>query len=330
MPRTQRSPPITPTLNQRVRSSPEISGDRGESGFDLANVTTRNINSKRLRPNFSPDGKSDEQSPSQTFEKNIRELLTTWKTDQDVTLQRWKSEQDAILKTLSSDIAEVKLQYITLTRINGDIEKSMEFISKEYESMRLLLTKLEKEQSDQRSYITELEKKVEDLQRSRRSSALEIRNVPIKEKETISDLTSVVDKTCNVIHVDVPMTQIRDIYRLPGRQEINRPIVVEFQTVSNRNKILEACRAYNKGRAVPDRLNTNHLGITGVKIPIYVGEHQPASVRKLFNEARTVAKSHNFKYCWFQNGNVFLREKDGEKAILVRSSNCLQKIGKTT
>lgn len=36
------------------------------------------------------------------------------------------------------------------------------------------------------------------------------------------------------------------------------------------------------------------------------------------------ARNHDFKYAWHRNGKMFLRKKDGEKALMVRKEDDLR------
>lgn len=313
MPRIQRSPPAGPcTETKRVMSSPDISNIDRES--EQTNITSRN--NKRFCPEFSPDHSQNEPL---SFEDKIMHLLTTWKND-----------QDKLFEKLTSDINEVKLQNKEIQKTNNEIEKSMENINLAYETMRESVLKLEKERQEQRAYIMELEKRLLDLQYSSRSSSIEIRNVPITEKENIEDLTSLVIKTCNAIQVPLKSTDLRDVYRMPGKKGSNRPIVAEMITVPLKSKVLDAIRVFNKGRPNSDKLNSTHIGFSGEPKPVYVADHLPNSLRQLFYEARKFANAHEYKFCWSQNNKIFLRQREGMDSIIVSSLSCLANLHKTS
>lgn len=302
MPRLPRSPPTTPAPDvdkQLMFSTPTDS--------ETSNVTSR---SKRLRPEFSPE------CEWKTFEDKILSLFTSW-----------KREQDTLFVKLTSEISEIKQQNTEIQKTNAETLKSIERLNKDYEGIRNTLQKLESENSEQRNHILELEQTIVELQRSSRSSKIEIRNVPVNEKETSGHLTSTVKKICNTIlpSSDVSL-ELRDVYRLPGKKGSSRPIVAEFQTVPLKNQILEAARTFNKGLPPAEKLNTGHIGIPGEPKTIYVDEHLPGSVRKLFYDARVFAKNNNYNYCWCRNGKIYLRKVEGSDFIPVRSLSCLQKL----
>ncbi|KAJ8715262.1 hypothetical protein PYW08_005243 [Mythimna loreyi] len=307
MPRTVRSPPATPareTDKPPIFSTPEVFNNPNEP--ETSNITSR---SKRLRPDFSPE------CEWKNFESKIMKLFTTWKTD-----------QEALLGKLTSELTEIKIQNAEIQKTNAETLKTIEFLSHDYDCIKKSLQKLENENSEQRNYIMELEKKVEDLQLSSRSACVEIRNVPASEKETARELTSIVLKTCETIMPSENPPQLRDVYRLPGKKGSTRPIVAEFLTVPRKNQVLEACRTFNKGLPSTEKLNTGHIGVPGEVKPVYIADHLPRSQRQLFFEARSFAKTNKYKFCWFQNGKIFLREREGVDSVIVKSIACLKKL----
>lgn len=305
MPRTARSPPATPareTENPPIFSTPDIFNNESET----VNITSR---PKRLRPDFSPE------CEWKNFEDKIMKLFTSWKTD-----------QQALLGKLTSELTEIKLQNAEIQKTNAETLKTVEFLSQDYDCIKKSLQKLERENSEQRNYILNLEKKVQDLQLSSRSSCIEIRNVPEIEKETARDLTSIVLKTCETIKPSSNPPQLRDVYRLPGKKGSNRPIVAEFLTVPSKNQVLDACRSFNKGLPSTEKLNTGHIGVPGEAKPVYIADHLPRTQRQLFFEARSFAKTNKYKFCWSQNGKIFLREREGMDSVVINSSSCLKKL----
>ncbi|KOB69201.1 Uncharacterized protein OBRU01_17072, partial [Operophtera brumata] len=90
-----------------------------------------------------------------------------------------------------------------------------------------------------RTHTIQLEKRVDDLQRSSRSSGIEIRNV--NDMETDVDLSSIVLKICKAIQSPMVKLNLRYVYRLPGKKGSSRPIVAELQTVQQRSKVPTGC-----------------------------------------------------------------------------------------
>lgn len=302
MPRLPRSPPTTPLPEiekQLLFSTP--------TETESSNITAR---AKRLRPEFSPE------CEWKSFEDKILGLLT-----------KWKSEQDTLFEKITSEIIEIKNQNAEIKKTNCETLKSIEILNKDYECIKSSLQKLEKENSEQRVYILELEKKVVDLQRCSRSANIEIRNVPASDKESTAHLISTVNKICSTILPSSNVSlELRDVYRLPGKKGINRPIVAEFKSVPVKNQVLEAARTFNKGLPQAEKLNTGHIGVPGALKTIYIDEHLPGSLRQLFYEARVFARNNSYQYCWCRNGKIYLRKEERSESALIKSANCLKKL----
>ena len=284
-----------------AQSEPDLSSMTA-SDTDLTNITAR----KRMR--------ADDLCPDNQFEQ-LKLMLETWKSD-----------QEAILNKLVCDVGELKAQNQQIKASNIEIEKSINFINKDYEEMRNKIKVLENERQDFLMTITRLDKKIQDMQLCSRTSSIELRNVPVREKESVADLTNLITKVGTTVQLAISPKDIRDVYRLPGKTNTNKTIVAELSTVYMKNNLLTATRNFNKTRTKENKLNTESLGLHGVRQPIYVSEYMAPSARKTFLMAREYAKTHKYTFCWYSNGKVFLRKEQGSKHVLVESELCLNKL----
>lgn len=302
MPRTARTPPPN-TSNSliEVQSEPNLTG--------LGETTSINVNTrKRMRV-------EDTCCDSSQFEE-LKSTLSSWKADQDV-----------ILKKLVADVAELKLQNQSIKDSNSEIIKSMHFMNKNYEEMKMKVEEFEKEKKNLHGCILELEKKIQDFQYMSRTSSVEIRNIPANDKETLSDLSSVVTRIGTALKVEIGSNDLRDVYRIPGKKGINRGIVAEFTTVNMKSTLLAAVRNYNKRQSTEKKLNTEMIGIPGKRQPVFVAEFLPPSTRRIFYMARNFVKNNKYDFCWVSNGNVFIRKEVGAKQLHIQSEQSLLKLG---
>lgn len=289
-------------------------------------VTNR---TKRPRPNNSP--------PSDPFlsRQEFQDFISSWKQEQEKNLSKLLAEQTALISKVVTDIKEIKLQNAkihesnaAICKTNGDIERSMVFLNQSFEDLKKEVEILRKERLEQRSYIENLEKKIIDLQYRSRSAGIEIRNIPTTESETTTELLKSVSSIGKLVGVPLLSSEIRDIYRLPGKSfsaTASRPIIAEFTTVLTKQKVLSAVRSYNRDKKLKeDKLNTEQIGIPGQNQPVYVAEQLPASTKKLFHQTRNFAQKNKFMFCWISKGSIFLRKQVGDKQILIRSEKCLQ------
>lgn len=312
----QRSPTSsTATTNAMAQSEPDIPSKMDQE-FESSFVSIR---SKRLRTE-SP-GESDRFTE---FTKEIKHMLSSWKTDQDSALASWKSDQDSILKKLVADITEVKIKCSGIQESNRELERSLEFITTQYDDLQSRIKVLEKDKKENRDCLLSLEGRIQELQRSSRSSTIEIRNFPLNENETTADLINAVIKIGRVLNVALQPSDLRDIYRGLAKPGSHGNIIAEFTKVHLKYDILTSTRKFNKSQKSVDKLNTQHIGLPGDKKPVYIDEHLPPSIKKLFFEARAYAKENEYKFCWTSKCRVFLRKEQGSKQILIKSEQCLR------
>lgn len=307
----QRTPPAL--LNQ-TQSDPNL--PHSVLHTELENVNIQNRSSKRPCPAFSPG------SDMQDLKDDIKEMLNTWKAEQDANLSHILSEQCSLISKLTAELAELKVQNLSIQKSNFEIEKSMTYMNQQYEVMHNEIITLQKERKEYLNTINELEKGITDVKQSSRSSSIEIRNVPRAAQENSSNLTEIVTNLS--VTLQTPLKGIRDIYRIPGKPETVKPIVVELNSVQDKEQLLLAAKNYNKSRPIQERLNTSLIGCQGNPQPIYIAEYLPTSTKKLFYLAREFAKLNKFDFCWTANGKIFLRKEPGAKHILVASEEILK------
>ncbi|KAJ8734551.1 hypothetical protein PYW08_013801 [Mythimna loreyi] len=335
MPRVQRSPPAPQTITSKANITQSMSDSNIPRMIltdpsDDINITTRH-NNKRPRttgsPNSSPDGSPccPPGTELEAFKKEIQAMLKNWKSDQEAYLTKICNEQTSSLNKLVADMIELKRQNQVIQKSNAEIEKSVSFISKQYDDIIKKVELLQKENQTYKDSILALETKLQDQQRLSRPSTIEIRNVPCVKDEAASDLSGITIKVGSIIDLQLQKSDFRDVYRLPGKPDTIRPIVVEFTSVELKNRLITASRNFNKTHKGDDcRLSTQSIGFAGEKRPIFISEHLPGSSRKLFFTAKEFAKLNKYDFCWSSNGNIFLRKATGEKQILVRSDQTLR------
>lgn len=311
--RTPPESPLTP-LNQ-AHSEPNISSRLQFS--ELGNVNTHSRSQKRPCPS-SPGGEMRE------LKDDIKEILNTWKVEQEANLNHVLTEQSVLMSKLSTDLAELKIQNLSIQKTNLEIEKSVVFMNQKFEDLNKQIDTLQKEKKNYLHTINELEKQITDIKQCSRGSSIELRNVPALEQESTSNLTQVVHNLGEILQT--PIKGIRDIYRIPGKPGITKPIVVEFTSVQEKDQLITAAKTFNKTRSKDDRLNTSMLGRQGKSQPIYIAEFLPSSTKKLFYLAREFAKLNKYEFCWTASGKVFLRKEHGGKHILVRSEQFLHEL----
>ncbi|KAJ8734530.1 hypothetical protein PYW08_013780 [Mythimna loreyi] len=327
MPRLKRTPPATPAPTAggtgivQSMSDSDIPQAITCSPYESVNTTSRH---KRPRQAFSPG------SELLDFKREILDMLNSWKAEVQASFLKFSQEQSSSLAKLFSEVAELKTQNLAIQKANNEIEKSINFINNQYDDLMKHIDLLQKEKQTYRDCIQNLEMRVEDLQKLSRSSCIEIRNIPLKEKERAKDLSAIVARVSAAVNLPLKENDIRDVYRLPGKPGTVRPVVAEFATMETKNALLSSVRSYNIKQPKESRLSTTNIGVLGDQRPLYVSEYLPASSRKLFFAAREFAKRNNYRFCWTANGNILLRKEEGVKPIRVKSEQTLRDLAQST
>ncbi|XP_047028399.1 uncharacterized protein LOC124636372 [Helicoverpa zea] len=324
MPRLKRTPPATPasTANSLVQSmsDSDIPQATTSSPYEKANSTSRY---KRPRQSSSPVNELLD------FKQEMLDMLNSWRAEEQANFLKFSQEQRSSFAKLSSEVAELKAQNLAIQKANTEIEKSINFINNQYDDMMKQINLLQKEKQIYRDCLQTLEMKVEDLQQLSRPSCIEIRNIPLKDNEHAKDLSEIVAHVSAAVNLPLKASDIRDVYRLPGKPGTLRPVVAEFTSVETKNLLLSSVRSYNNKQPKESRLSTANIGVLGDHRPLYVSEYLPASSRKLFFAAREFAKLNEYKYCWTVNGNILLRKKEGVRPIRVKSEQTLHDLAQT-
>lgn len=102
------------------------------------------------------------------------------------------AKQNLLVSKLTTEISELKTQNSKIQKTNDEIVTSMAFIHKQYEDIKSGLDKLQIEWQEHRHCLEKMERKVQDLQLKSRSSCIEIRNIPVKDKDTTGNLTETI------------------------------------------------------------------------------------------------------------------------------------------
>jgi hypothetical protein len=313
MPLKRTPPPAASPV--RSESEPDLAAP-SSSRFDMAGITLRQ---KRPR----------EEITMIDFMDNMNATLKDLKEDQDHRLDslqtlitEYKDQQDKRLDFLQNKLDEICKQ-------NEDIHTSIEFLSQQNIELKTKVNKMENEQKENSAYVRLLENKIDSLERQNKSTSIEIRNIPVPKSETKEDLLNILQKISTTLKIDLPASDVSDIFRVSTKVPSNKPIVCNLNSVLLKEKLLKSLKDYNnchKG----NRLSTEHIHIQGTNQPIFLSDNLTPKMRRLFFLARSFASSNDYMFCWVTRGQIYLRKKEGENTIRIDSEADLAKLGKPT
>jgi hypothetical protein len=209
------------------------------------------------------------------------------------------------------------------------IEKSIEFATTKLDDLQSIIQRLESERKLITDKITSIEDKCDTIERLSRKTCIQIRNVPKQNGENREKLFNAVRMLSTSLGVNTNSYSLRDVYRMPSKPDrTNSVIVAEWSSTLDKETFLNAAKnhIHNCIKFKTEQLNSSHLGFDGPKVEIYLSEHLTPIASRLYFMAREFRKSMNYAYCWTSNGLVYLRKKQGDPYILVRSEAQLQQL----
>ena len=231
------------------------------------------------------------------------------------------------LEEIRSQNSTIRTQNTEIRAQNDEIRKSVQFLSDKYDDALLEINHLQEECNNNQKLIKTLELKVEYMERNLKAATIEIRNVPSSNSETRESLTGLVRKLGSIIHQPVPQSDIKNIFRPRGKKETVGPVIVEFSSISIKEQFMRSVKTYNK-QNIQNRLNTTHLEAVGPTKPIYIGEALTSTAKRLHYLTREFVKNNKYEQCWTANGKVYVREREGMPARLIKSEEDLAKLRK--
>ena len=253
------------------------------------------------------------QKNRKSLDENIQDLVTD-------AINKWKAEYDREVAALKTEIQEIKAS-------QEFVFNKYDFLKSNYDSL-LATSKKQEEIQRLKTQSASLEvlgtnesKKVDALEQYGRRLNLEIAGVPVKDNENTNDIVIEIAKLANV---EITKDQIPTSHRLaakPKRNAIDQaarsppPIIVRFISRDIRNRLYT-------NRQNLRNANSKHSATDGMN-HFYINENLTRYRKKLFWNVKTRAKSHQFKYYWTSNGNIFVKKSDESQPLLIKSDEDL-------
>lgn len=215
----QRTPPEVSKSHLCVSESETNRSEESEG-------SQASTNSRRQKRKINTNPEIPKPSWVDSFKEEIRGMLRDWKKDQDKTLQK-----------LRSDVTDFKNQILKIHNTNIEIEKSMDFLTKQYEELKIVADKTEKEKLEREKYITLLENRIDNLERNANSNIIELRNVPTQPVESTTDLQNVVKNIFEVMKIDYKKDDLKEVYRIRTKTK-KGPIIAHLGSTSLKNNLI--------------------------------------------------------------------------------------------
>lgn len=147
-------------------------------------------------------------------------------------------------------------------------------------------------------------------QYSRRENVI-INGIPKKDNENVREI---VKKVAEKLKVPLYDYSIISAHRLPSKQN-TYPIVAKLLDRDVKTALVKASKK--------EKINSGLLNYETVQ-PIYCDDHLTYGTRSILNTAKKLRENNIIKFVWIRNCNVYIRENENSKAIIIRSLEQLE------
>lgn len=285
---------------QYCSSEPDLNISRSmdELNTDVGNVTHR---FKRKRP----------ECGNEELLQFMTEMKAMFKE-----LKDRQASQDEKMEKISVAVEDIKTQSTAL-------QTSADFLSNKFDAIQSQLHKLETERHSNLEYMQGLEDKLEQLERHKRATCVEIKNIPHNTGETKQELLNQVISIAKVLNTPIDPHYVRDVFRINTKDPNNKTIIVDFTSVLPKEQLIRKYRDYNKSNKT-SKFNTETLHIKGPRKPVFISENLSPKMKRLFYVSKEYARTNSFDHCWLSNGKIFLRKKEGQAAVHIKGEEDLK------
>ncbi|KYN03966.1 hypothetical protein ALC62_05177 [Cyphomyrmex costatus] len=154
----------------------------------------------------------------------------------------------------------------------------------------------------------------------RRDLEIIIFGLPMAASE---DTISLIISVAVSLGMTLAPSEITTSFRIPaGDASRGRPLVARFTTIARRNELLARARRQQVD-LVASRINPSWPGSR-----ISLQERSTAAEKRVFNEARRLARAHGVRFVWMRRGVTYIRVSEGSPSFRFTSADeLLCKVG---
>lgn len=228
-----------------------------------------------------------------------------------------KTEQDllSMFATMNAKLDDLMGLKCTVQKI----EQSVDMMSSQYDKILEHMRKQDKELAQLKKRVSAVESQqqtletdqirqdLDDLEWQSRKLNLEFHGIPFTEDE---DPLSKVNAVAATIQVpELTASDVVSVHRLPSSRDRVPAIIVRFANQSTKDAFLKKKSELNK-----------------LKHHCYILENLTKKNKALLAVTKEWARNCGFKYAWHKNGKIYIKQKDGEKPLIVRNQSDLDSL----
>ena len=228
-----------------------------------------------------------------------------------------------------------------IVALNNTVEgmaNSLTFLNSQYEDLLNKVKNMEEEKKEAAAETLRLKTEVlklnneigswrtnfDNLEQYSRRDCLEIRGVPVTERE---DTTKIISNVGSMIGVEINETDVSISHRLPAPRSstvnttnVHPSIIVKFV----RRELRE--RFYAARKNLREK-STSDLGFSRTtQGKIYIVENLTPRNKLLFKNSLQAKRELSYRFIWTRQGKIFLRQSSDSPAVHINNEQDLQKL----
>lgn len=213
-----------------------------------------------------------------------------------------------------------------------EFQEALSFISNQFEHMKselyeknAVIETLEKKNTAMEATISDLSCRLTLVEQQLRDSNIEINGLPEHRTENLAKTVLQLAQTVKCDLKDNDVLHATRVAKMNKDNSSPRSVVVKLPSTRIRDTLLAAVTRFNKDNP-KNKLSSEHIGIGGSRVPVFVAEHLTPSNKFLHAATRKKAKELGYKFVWVRNGRIQVRKDETSQAILIRSLDDLKKL----
>ena len=257
---------------------------------------------------------SNSSTPISTRSTDTAQEIKSLKIANELLANENKELKEKVAESIkSSEFINAKFEELN-KKINEEVLTRLNEISKQNTILMQKNHDLEEEIKKEKYERNNLEERLysilNPIEVEKRNTNLELHGMKEEDNENCYEivknvLTQITPKPVAVVNC------YRFGYKYNKKGERNtRPIFLKFQNKEQRDIALAS--------------RSNLKKIEGETL--YLNEDLPSNLKILRGKANAFRKANKFKYLWFKNGNLFLRENEDSKIYKIQKPSDLDKI----
>ena len=227
----------------------------------------------------------------------------------------------SIKKEFKIEFDNIKGEITALNIKCADIERSQNYLSKDYDNFKESLQTVKKHVSETSQKIKNLEERlqttedntynqqvlVDNVQQYQRRDCIEITGVPVLPTDNPKQIVVEVGE---LMGIDVTEDHISTAHRLPSTKKVPNRIIAKFVYRDKKEEFYKRRRQFTGKKSIDIPCVANEYGESIYESnKIYINESLTPYRRKLFGKINEFKRTNKWKHIWSViNGKILLRQ----------------------